>query len=103
MEPIDPRALTSVRGGFAALLGTLPGLFSSVTGLIGALKGSGGTATASAQPQPQPTMATPPAASGAAGPQMQTAAAADPTGGAGACRSCCDPIGSSVTNIIRIG
>ena len=103
MEPIDPQALTAVRGGFGALLTALPGIISGVTGLIGMFKGSGGTATASAQPQPQPTMTTPAAATGPTPPQMQTATA-DPTGGAGTCRSCCDPIGaSSVTNIIRIG
>jgi hypothetical protein len=101
MEPIDPQALTAVRGGIGPLLGAFlqaaPGLLN---GLIGSLTSGRGTATASAQPQPQPqpqpTLATPPAATGAPGPQMQTASA-DPTGGA--CRSCCD----SVTNIIRIG
>ena len=104
MEPIDPQALTAVRGGFGALLTALPGILSGVTGLIGMLKGGGGTATSSAQ-QPQATMATPPGPAGATAtaPQTQTATT-DPTGGAGACRSCCDPIGaSSVTNIIRIG
>jgi hypothetical protein len=105
MESIDPQVLTSVRGGFGALLGLLqaaPGILQGVTGLIGALKGSGGTATASAQPQPQPTMATPPSAAPAAAAPTTQMASSGPPGGA--CRCCCDPIGaSSVTNIIRIG
>jgi hypothetical protein len=104
MEPIDPQALASVRGGFAALLGALlqaaPGIIQSVGGLMG--KGSGGAPTAATQAQPTlaaPTMATP--ATAAPTTQMTSS---DPAGGGAGCRSGCDPIGaSSVTNIIRIG
>jgi hypothetical protein len=104
MEPIDPQALASVRGGFAALLGTLlqaaPGIIQAIGGLS---KGSGSGTTAPAQAQPTmaaPTMAAP----GGAAPTTQMASSDPSGGGGGACRSGCDPIGaSSVTNIIRIG
>jgi|SRR5687768_5272019 hypothetical protein len=105
MEPIDTQALTTVRGGFGAILGALlqaaPGIINSVSGLVSASKGGGGAQTAQAQPS-----ATAPVSAPTGGPPMPTQMASGPTAGpaASACRCCADPIGAaSVQNIVRIG
>ena len=70
MQPIESHELTSVRGGFGALLGPLLNaagpILNGVAGIIGASKsGGGGGGTAAAPPPagaPAPAAAPPPSA-----------------------------------------
>jgi hypothetical protein len=110
IETIDTQALSTVHGGFGAILGALlqaaPGIISSVSGLVSASKGGGGAQTASAQAQPTagaPTSLPPSAAMGPTAAPTQMASG--PSGpAASACRCCCDPVGAaSVQNMVRIG
>jgi hypothetical protein len=102
MEPIDSQALSSVRGGFGAILGALlqaaPTIMQGVSGIISASKGGGGNPpTTTAQLQPPATGPT-----SAAPSQPPTQLAAAPSGGG--CRCCSDMLGAaSVQNIVRIG
>jgi len=101
MEPIDSQALSTVRGGFGAILGALlqaaPGIMQGVSGIISASKGGGSTQTAAAPAQP------PTAAPTSAAPSLQppTQMASAPSGGG--CRCCSDMLAPSVQNIVRIG
>ena len=102
MEPIDSQALSTVRGGFGAILGALlqaaPSILQGVSGIISASKsGGGGGQTAVAQAQPPAAAPAPPAAAA-----MPTQMASAPSGGS--CRCCCDMLSAaSVQNFVRIG
>jgi hypothetical protein len=100
MEAIDTQALSTVHGGFGAILGALIQQAPAIITAIGSLKGGGGggTQTASTQPQAQPTATAPLSAPPTPPTQMASAPATS------ACRCCADPIGAaSVQNIVRIG
>lgn len=102
MEPIDLQTLSTVRGGFGAILGALlqsaPSIISSISGLVSASKGgSGQTAVA----QGQPPAAAPTGAP--AQPASPTQMASAPSGGSSPCSCCSGMLGPSVQNFVRIG
>ena len=107
MEPIDSQALSTVRGGFGAILGALlqaaPGILQGVSGIISASKsGGGGGQTAVAQAQPPAAAAPPSAPPAMSAPPTQMASA--PSGGS--CGCCCSgmlPRAPSVQNFVQIG
>ena len=103
MEPIDSQALSTVRGGFGAILGALlqaaPSILNGVSGIISASR-SGGSSPQTATAQAQPATMTPTsAAPSLSTPPTQMAAA--PSGGG--CQCCSGMLGPSVQNIVRIG
>jgi hypothetical protein len=79
MQPIDPQALSSVHGGFAALLGALPGILQGVGGIIAASKSGGSKGSAEPPPsagpaQPAPAPAPAPSPSPAPAPSQSPCA-----------------------------
>lgn len=105
MQPIDPQALSTVTGGFGAILGALlqaaPGILQGVSGIISASKSGGGggqTASAAAGP-PQPGGPAPATQASA-----QSVASAAPGGSASPCACCSNPLGSMATmSMVRMG
>ena len=105
LEPIDTQALSTVHGGFAAILSAL---LQAAPGIISAFKGGGGGGPQMAGAQGQPTAAGPtsippgPAAGPTAAPTQMASGPSGPA--ASGCRCCSDPMGAaSVQNMVRIG
>jgi hypothetical protein len=73
MQPIQYEQLSTVVGGFGALLQAAGPILNGVANIIGASKSGGGGGAASAPPPP------PPAAAAAALPPAPTPVSSDPT------------------------
>jgi hypothetical protein len=99
VQPIDLQALSSVRGGFGALIGAAlqaaPGILQGVSGIIAAAKGRGGDGGAPAGAPAQASAGQPPA-------QTASAAGGSPCGAGGCCQQMASPMGPMM-QMIKFG